>query len=144
MAVLWIDCEFNEHEHRDQLISMALVAETGQEWYEAIPCPNPGAWVAEHVLPIIGKELLRDRLAMSLSLRDFLARWTDVIIVADWPTDIALLCDLLITGPGQRIDTPEMRFELIRLDGASAQPHNALADARGLRDEHLRWLAREA
>lgn len=41
----FIDCEFNEF--RGELISMALVAEDGREFYEVLPCPNPGAWVAQ-------------------------------------------------------------------------------------------------
>ena len=47
----WIDTEFNEY--LGDLISMALVSEDGHEWYEALPCANPGSWVAEHVMPII-------------------------------------------------------------------------------------------
>jgi hypothetical protein len=40
---LWIDTEFNEY--RGALISMALVAEDGREWYGVRFCDDPGWWV---------------------------------------------------------------------------------------------------
>lgn len=136
MTRIWIDTEFNEHADRHSLISMALVADDGREWYEVLPCPRPGPWVAEHVLPRLGRAPI-SREALSESLREFLAAFESVHIVADWPTDLALFCDTLIVGPGVRIDTPPLTMEVIRLDGESDDPHNALADARGLRAIHL-------
>jgi hypothetical protein len=46
---LWIDTEFNEY--RGALISLALVAEDGREWYGVRYCDDPGWWVGEHVMP---------------------------------------------------------------------------------------------
>ena len=130
----WLDTEFNEF--RGALISMALVADDGREWYEAIPCKNPGPWVAQNVMPIIGKTPLRDRLELALSLRDFLRQFETVHIVADWPEDISHFCNALIVGPGQRIDTPPLSFEVRRdlpnTADISLIPHNALEDARAL------------
>lgn len=128
----YIDTEFNEYS--GQLISMALVGEDGSEWYEVLPCRNPGPWVAEHVMPILGKEPI-SRGIMQLGLRAFLGQYKSAHIIADWPEDIQHFCALLITGPGQRIDTPPLSFEIRRdLDGAvSAVPHNALEDAKGIR-----------
>jgi hypothetical protein len=37
---LWIDTEFNEY--RGELISLALVAEDGREWYGVRYCDAPG------------------------------------------------------------------------------------------------------
>ena len=51
--ILFIDCEFNEF--KGELISMALVSEDGKEFYEVLPCKNPGDWVKENVLPILNK-----------------------------------------------------------------------------------------
>jgi hypothetical protein len=51
---IWIDTEFNEF--KGDLISMALVAEDGREWYQVTYCVYPGAWVAQHVMPILNKE----------------------------------------------------------------------------------------
>lgn len=128
---LFLDCEFNEFQ--GDLISMALVAEDGREWYEVVPCAKPGAWVAEHVMPILGKEPVSFP-TMQASLCFWLAQFDQVHVVADWPEDIAHFCRALITGPGYRLDTPPLTMEVLRIDAESAQPHNALADARGIRD----------
>ena len=129
---LFLDCEFNEF--KGELISMALVAEDGREWYEVVPCENPGAWVAQNVMPILGKPALPDKAALTASLFQFLRQFDAVHIVADWPEDIAHFCEALITGPGYRIDTPPLTMEVLRIDAGSELPHNALADARGIRD----------
>lgn len=126
----FIDCEFNEF--RGELISMALVAEDGREFYEVLPCPNPGAWVAQHVMPILGREpVSRDEFCAALQA--YLARFDSAHIVADWPEDIAHFCESLIVGPGMRINTPPLTMEILRVDAPSEIPHNALADARGIR-----------
>lgn len=132
MTRLFLDCEFNEF--KGDLISMALVSEDGREWYEVVPCENPGNWVAQHVMPILGKEALPSVAALTASLFMFLRQFDAVHIVADWPEDIAHFCAVLITGPGYRIDTPPLTMEVLRIDADSALPHNALADARGIRD----------
>ena len=137
---IWIDCEFNEHAGRHELISMALVAEDGREWYEVLRCSNPRSWVAENVMPILGKPYIEQEEFYG-SLAEFLEGYEAVHIIADWPSDIALFCDALIISPGCRIDTPPLTLEIIRLDGDSALPHNALADARGIREVHLAALA---
>ena len=129
---LFLDCEYNEF--KGELISMALVTEDGREWYEVVPCKNPGKWVAEHVIPILGKPALPSTAMLTSSLFMFLRQFDAVHIIADWPEDIAHFCGALITGPGSRIDTPPLTMEVLRIDAESAQPHNALADARGIRD----------
>lgn len=135
---LWIDTEFNGY--RGELISMALIDENGLEWYESVGCREPVAWVAENVMPKIG--IVNTTLEqMQASLAAFLAHYDRVHVVADWPDDISYLCELLITGPGTRIDSPPMTFEIVRgLDAKSETPHNALADARALRLAHVASL----
>jgi hypothetical protein len=64
------------------------------------------------------------------------------LIVADWPEDIALLNALLVTGPGVMAEVPSIRFQFMPLAGFSTAansrvPHNALHDARALRDHVL-------
>jgi len=129
-----IDTEFNGF--GGDLISMALVADSGDEWYEVLPCASPSSWVAEHVMPILGKRPVPDLGDLSLSLRDWLSRFDAVHVVADWPEDIAWFCRALITGPGQRIPTPSLTMEIRRdlpdSEKCSAVPHNALEDARGI------------
>lgn len=128
---LFLDCEFNEFQ--GALISMALVSEDGREWYEVIPCDNPGSWVAVNVIPILGKRAVSIQ-EMQYSLHGWLAQFDSLHIVADWPEDISHFCRALITGPGMRIDTPPLTMEVLRVDAESSLPHNALHDARGIRD----------
>lgn len=132
---LWIDTEFNEF--RGELISMALVSENCDEWYEALECQNPGPWVAENVMT----KLFRDPISMpefQASLQAFLMQFKSVHLIADWPEDIQHFCAALITGPGYRLDTPPLTMEIKRnIDGVSMIPHNALADARSIRNADL-------
>lgn len=133
---LFLDCEFNEF--KGDLISMALVAEDGREWYEVVPCRAPGAWVKENVIPILGKTPVTFQ-EMQAGLQVFLGQfYAGVHIVADWPEDIAHFCNALITGPGLRLNTPPLTLEVLRIDAESETPHNALADARGIRAHILR------
>lgn len=128
---LYIDTEFNEFQ--GALISMALVDETGRHFYESVGCENPGAWVAEHVMPIICRmPILKKDLQMRL--QQFLAQYDSIHIIADWPEDIQHFCATLITAPGMRIDTPPLTMEVRRdLDAPSLLPHNALEDAKAIR-----------
>ena len=130
----WIDTEFNEH--KGELISMALVGEDGLEWYQVLPMnEKPGLWVAEHVMPVLGKKAMASRFEAQMSLQSFLAPYESVHVVADWPEDIRYFCELLITAPGERINTPLLTMEIRRdIDTKdSLIPHNALEDARALR-----------
>lgn len=131
----WIDTEFNEF--KGELISAAIVGEDGSEWYEVLTCENPGPWVKENVMPILNKAPV-SKIAMQSSLHRFLQQYYSMHLVADWPEDIAHFCNLLIVGPGMRIDTPELTMEIRRdLDAVSALPHNALEDAKAIRALHL-------
>lgn len=132
---LWIDCEFNGFE--GELISMALVDKSGRSWYRSLGCEFPSDWVAEHVMPIIGIPA-QSRNSIQKDLHAFLSRYAAIHVIADWPEDIKHFCELLITGPGKRIDTPPLTMEVRRdLDAVSALPHNALADAIAIRGKHL-------
>lgn len=131
---LFIDGEWNGF--GGELISMALVAEDGREFYAEFGCDNPEPWVAENVIPKLsdGHGFMRESIeSAQVRLSLFLAQFDAVHIVADWPEDIERFCRLLITGPGTRIDTPPLTMEVVRVDAPSENPHNALADARGLR-----------
>ena len=125
---LYIDVEFNSY--KGNLISIALVSTDGSYFYESLGCDNPDPWVAEHVMPVIGIEP-KDKATVQSKLEDFLSLYDEIMIVADWPEDIQHFCELLITGPGTRINTPPLTM-VIRRDidsDASEIPHNALEDA---------------
>lgn len=130
---LWIDTEFNEY--KGALISLALVAEDGREWYGVRYCDDPGWWVSEHVIPHLNQEPQRDADLRS-SLDAFLGQFDSVHIVSDWPGDISHLCNFLEYRPGERIGPDCMSFEVRRdlpdTATTSLLPHNALEDARAL------------
>ena len=130
---IFIDGEWNSY--GGELISLALVAADGRSFYEVLGCDNPDPWVAENVMPKLGKpsitlQELQEHL--ELFLRQF--EFDSVHVIADWPEDIMWFCKVLITGPGTRLDTPPLTMEVLRVDTVSTNPHNALADATALRD----------
>ena len=124
-----IDCEWNGF--GGELISMALVAENGLEFYEVLGCDNPHPWVAENVMPILNKEPISLEFFQK-RLESFLFQFDSVNVIADWPEDIEKFCASLIVGAGERISTPPLSMQIIRVDAESALPHNALEDARGI------------
>jgi hypothetical protein len=127
-----------------------LVPDDGSEEYYAIleharPCSD---WVERHVVPYLGTvpQALEAQPQAAADVARELSRWFspfgEVEVVADWPDDIAYLCRALMTGNGQMVTVPPMTFRLMNLAGFStarnsAVPHNALHDARALRDHVL-------
>jgi hypothetical protein len=126
---LFLDCEFNEF--KGALISLALVSENGREFYEVLDCPNPGPWVKQNVIPILGKTPIRYG-EFQHKLQAYLLQFDSINVIADWPEDIKHFCDCLITSPGMRLNTPPLTMAIYRFDAPSELPHNALADARGI------------
>lgn len=135
---LFLDTEFNGF--CGDLISMALVPESPQHpyFYQSLGCAAPCEWVAANVMPIIGIDPI-GREDFQIRLAQYLNQWAEVTIIADWHEDIAHFCDILTTGPGNRIPTPTLRFEIRRdMDAVvPSQPHNALSDAAAMRDSVL-------
>jgi hypothetical protein len=140
----FLDTEFNGF--GGDLISLALVPEYGdQEYYVVLPLPDAvEPWVARHVVPYLHQvpQSLDNRLDRTTAAHDlaaYLAGDRDPLIVADWPEDIALLCRLLLIGATDIVDIGRLGFEFRRTPGFSTArnsrvPHNALHDARALRD----------
>lgn len=132
------------------LISLALVPEDGgEEFYAVLDLPaRVEPWVERHVVPYLDTvpEPLRSprisRAEAAGLIAHYLAGDSSPLIVADWPEDIALLNALLVTGPGVMAEVPALTFQLQPLIGFSTAanskvPHNALHDARALRDHLL-------
>lgn len=136
MTKIFIDTEFNEFQ--GELISLALVAETGEEFYEVLHCENPGDWVSLHVMPFLEKEPIGKEM-FAFKLQQFLHGFSEITIIADWPDDIKYFCDSLIIGPGMAIYHPPISFILDRTlsSGHSKVPHNALYDARAIADMYM-------
>ena len=133
---IYLDTEFNEF--KGDLISMALVAEDGAEFYEVLECEHTGAWVKENVMPVLNKEPVPDYI-FKMKLFGFLNWFDDIHLVADWPEDIKHFCEQVIVGPGEMMNIPnftcEVRRDLSTKD--SKIPHNALADARALMEADI-------
>ncbi|WP_345195915.1 hypothetical protein [Kistimonas scapharcae] len=139
---LFIDCEWNGHQ--GSLISMALVAEDGDFFYEVLECPEPTDWVRVNVMPVLGKAPVSKDEFTEL-LREFLGRFPgdSLEVIADWPEDIKHFCDALIAyerrniGPGSFCITIDREL----FNSQSRVPHNALEDA--IANRHY-FLGREA
>jgi hypothetical protein len=155
----FLDTEYNGW--RGALLSLALVpADGGEEFYVTLDWTGSvEPWVEQHVIPyldMVPEPLISPRLSLEDAARE-LSAWlvreqesqffgqnssTVFEIVADWPEDISQFCSLLIVGPGLTVDVPPLTFRLIQLPGFSPAgnskvPHNALHDARALRDHVL-------
>jgi hypothetical protein len=130
------------------LLSLALVPEDGDELYLTLNVSDPLVeWVDRHVAPYL--DHVPDRLSCPrLSRKDaahalerYLHGDEEPLIVADWPEDVAQFCNLMITGPGDMVDVRHLTFRLVPLSNFSTAensrvPHNALHDARALRDHY--------
>jgi hypothetical protein len=133
----FLDTEFNEF--GGDLISLALVREDGKSIYIVDECPNPGPWVAEHVIPILGAaEVPAYAGGFGHRIAEFLRGDSDPVIITDWPEDIRHFCQVLITRPGQMVAVPRLQFALVRVDAypttlPGAVQHNAWWDAMALR-----------
>lgn len=105
-------------------------------------------WVERNVIPYLDTvpdSLVSSRMSRidaARAVAHYLAGDLDPVIIADWPEDIALFNALLVTGPGVMAEVPGLKFQFMPLTGFSTAanskvPHNALHDARALRDHIL-------
>lgn len=143
----FLDTEYNGW--GGALLSLALVPDDGEELYLTLDWEGPlEEWVERHVVPYLDtvpEPLLSPRLSKTdaaRTLAHYLAGDPEPLIVADWPEDIAQINLLLLTGPGTMVEVPSLTFRFLPLSGFStaansAVPHNALHDARALRDHVL-------
>ena len=143
----FLDTEYNGW--GGALLSLALVPEQGEELYLTLDWDGKlEQWVERHVIPyldtvpdgLVSPRMSRADAARTIS--HFLAADPQPLIIADWPEDIAQFNALIVTGPGMMAELPGLRFEFRPLSGFStagnsAVPHNALHDARALRDHIL-------
>lgn len=131
------------------LLSLALVPDDGDELYLTFKVDEPLVeWVERHVVPFLDKvpeQLSCPRLSKHdavHALERYLRHDEQPLIYADWPEDLAQFCNLMVTGPGDMIDVRDLTFRLVPMSNFSTAanskvPHNALHDARALRDHIL-------
>jgi len=147
----FLDTEYNGF--GGALISLALVPEDGsEEFYVTLECADPlDPWVERHVMPYLDMVPagLASRRLSRRDAADALAAWLSQDeapdIVADWPEDLAQLAMLLVVGPGLMAPVPPLSLRFVPLQGFStaansAVPHNALHDARALRDHVMNYF----
>lgn len=142
----YMDCEFDGL--GGELMSMAIVSETGHSMYVVMRYKCTDQWVTENVHPVMyecplnevsGPLLLGAQPAqLTTALNNYFAHDDNAHVIADWPDDIKYLCEALITGPGTMIDVPGMKFSVKRVDAypttlKGAVQHNAWWDAMALR-----------
>ena len=133
----FLDTEFNGFQ--GQLLSMALVPEDSSkpEFYKELVFSNEelDPWVRDNVVPHL-TETPVSRHEFQQALANYLWNAGECVIVADWPDDIRYFCEYLITGPGMSINIlNKIHFTLdTSINYNSKIPHNALWDARAIRD----------
>jgi hypothetical protein len=138
----FLDTEFNGF--GGKLMSMALVPENlnAPEFYCEIEVKDQlDPWVQTNVAPhmfLVPVSYSEFQLSFSRYLLNI--EYDEIVIVADWPDDIRYFCEAMITGPGERILMPtNIKFELdFGIEYESLVPHNALHDARAIRDFYMK------
>ena len=143
----FLDTEYNGM--GGELISLALVPDEGEELYLTLKTGEQLVeWVVLHVVPYLDsvpEPISCPRLARrdaAQALERYLRGDSETVIIADWPEDVAQFCNLLMTGPGEMLELRDLTFRLLPLSNFSTAanskvPHNALHDARALRDHYL-------
>ena len=143
----FLDTEYNGL--GGSLMSLALVPDDGDELYLTFKTEEPLAeWVERNVVPYLDsvpEQISCPRLSRhdaGHELERYLRHDHEPLIVADWPEDISKFCDLLVTGPGKMLELRHLTFRLVPMSNFSTAanskvPHNALHDARALRDHVL-------
>lgn len=135
---LFLDCEFTNFQ--GHLISMALVSENGDEFYEVVNFSyiDCHPWVMENVVPILNKDKIPYE-EFQVKLSKFLRKFDEIEVIADWPEDFYHFTMALLTGPGQMMEIPKLSMHLERrLDYISSLPHNALNDAQAIKAGYLK------
>jgi hypothetical protein len=146
----FLDTEYNGG--GGSLLSLALVPDDGDELYLTLRTDEPITdWVQQHVVPyldMVPEQLSCPRLTprdAAHELERYLRHDREPVIVADWPEDVAYFCKLLVTEPGDMVELRNLTFRLTPMSNFSTAanskvPHNALHDARALRDHVLDHL----
>lgn len=145
---LFLDCEFTRLNKDTKLISLALVAESGQEFYvellDTYDVTDCSEFVIEHVLPQLNPSVYGQTLVEAqASLSGYLARFDEILEICtdapDW--DWNFFCDLAYVGhrwPAHVINRPtnlitlfsEAHTDTLQELELPELPHHALLDAR--------------
>lgn len=133
--MLFLDCEFDGFD--GELISMAMVSSSGNEFYEVLHTKPTNKWVIDNVMPKLGQSSIND-IEFSKRLHEFLKKHTGQIIVADSPADFKHLLTWLewIEGDKYQYLNLEIKMQFTPSGAYTPEnPHNALSDAKAL----MKW-----
>ena len=145
---LFLDCEFSQLNKDARLVSLALVAESGQEFYvellDTYDVTDCSEFVIEHVLPQLNPSVYGQTLVEAqASLSGYLAHFDEILEICtdapDW--DWNFFCDLAYVHnrwPAHVINRPTNLTTLFSQAITDALqdvelpdlPHHALLDAR--------------
>ena len=140
----FLDTEYNGV--GGELLSLALVPDDGDELYLTLEIRTAGRSGSSAMSCLISIRFpssspvrASERADAAHELERYLRHDEEPLIFADWPEDIAQFCDLMITGPGDMVEVRHVTFRLSPMTNFSTAanskvPHNALHDARALRD----------
>lgn len=132
-ARIYIDCEFNGWV--GELISFAMVADDGVEFYSVLPEPRVwDKWCFNNVRPVLNQEPCASFEDFRVAFLAFLRGYRNPTIIADWPADLYYFNKVLLGSSHEESVLIPCRFELVGCDISPAIPHNALSDARAIRD----------
>jgi len=136
MEKLFLDTEFNSF--GGELISLALVPEDDKlpSWYGVRTIPEKThPWVAEHVIPVLERDAMGPVIFQE-SLLQYLRKFYELEVIADWPADFEHLCTQLYWQ--DRCVPLLLTMRLINTPALNPKnPHNALSDAQALRDWYV-------
>ncbi|TYK74121.1 hypothetical protein FSY45_19970 [Comamonas sp. Z1] len=162
--LIFLDTEFTRLDRPD-LISIALIAEDGREFYAERTDYDPrqcSEFVRAHVLPLLGRVEGSGSTRMELTnrLRTWIAQFSEpAIYVFDSPKDWHLLAVAMLGRPQKNppgdfgkqrfLDSSVFTHEAFKkASNSSYSPdlpeHHALADARALRAGYNAWTRNQA
>lgn len=137
---LYIDCEFTQLSQAAKLISLALVAESGKEFYVELLDTWGTQDCSDFVIEIVLPQLWGGAYAMPVveardALLAFLGGFTEMVeIVTDAPQfDWELFCELTyldVQWPSNVRNWPTDATTLEAVSDGTPLPHHALLDAR--------------
>lgn len=134
---VFLDCEYL---WRGDLLSMGLIAEDGREWYEALEPPddiNDFPWVVMNVMNVMDREPVHPTVFRH-SLHAFVLSIPEPEVIADWPLDLMHFFSMMAGEDQGSALIFHIRAQLVRKGKIVPEtPHNALSDARALRELHL-------
>lgn len=123
-------------------MSMAIIDENNEYFYEVVEYSNPSDWVEKNVEPILLKEPITSE-QFEYRLWNYLKKYDSIHLIADWPDDIKYFCEVLHTKPGEMMNVPStFTMEICRRlpPHVSAIPHNALEDAIAIKGA---WIKKQ-